>query len=133
MRDLIAAGAAATAAATGSVFTNAAFVPYIGQPLSVLLMACCGALIAMSISDPMPTRMKMWGWAAASAFIGTALVSVYPQVWGFGWTTNVPPQVLGMLGGFFCRWVIPQAIDFLKEGKVPNFATVIINRYKGGK
>lgn len=111
MRDLIFAGVAAT----GSFFTGSAFTPFIGVPLSVLLMACCGSLIAMSISDPMPTRAKMWGWAAASAFIGTALVSVYAHVWGFGWTADVPPQVLGMLGGFFCRWLIPGLIDLVKE------------------
>lgn len=83
----------------------------LGVGFSTLLASNIGAFMAALMSEPVRPPQKMWALYIASVLIGAASVAILPHIPGFTWLAKAPPQGVGLVAGFFSRWVITVLIE----------------------
>ena len=97
--------------------------PVLGPFVSIVLAALCGSLLAMSISEPVRPRKKMFRNFFVYACLGITSVYIWPHVPGLAWTGKIPPQALSLPTAFLLQWLLLPSIEAAKR---------VINSYKAG-
>lgn len=113
----------ATTAGFSSFVTQNIQWPVLGPFLSIMLAALCGSLLAMSISEPVRPRSKMFRNFITYACLGVTSVYIWPHVPMLGWTGKIPEPAVALLTSFALQWLLLPSIEVAKR---------VINSYKAG-
>lgn len=113
----------ATTAGFGSFVTTNFAWPILGPFVSIVLAALCGSLLAMSISEPVRPRKKMFRNFVVYACLGVTSVYIWPHIPYLTWTGKIPQPALALPTSFFLQWLLLPSIEAAKR---------IINSYKAG-
>lgn len=85
----------------------------VGAGIQSFVAATIGATLATWLGEPLKPKTKMWAVFLASMAFGAGATAISQKVPGFGWTSGVPDQFMGLVVGFFSRWAIPAIIEHL--------------------
>lgn len=107
--------AALTAASAAVPFdVNDLTRPFLGTGVTTLVAACGGSLGAFAYHAE-ANRLKLFGVAAANAFLAAALVAVLPLWLGWDWMTpevkKIAEPPLAFILAFALRWLVPLAVE----------------------
>lgn len=89
-----------------------------GVPIPVIGMAAAGTLFSNAYTDetkPRRSRSKLYFWAAATTFLVSASVSVFPAMLGLTWVSGVLQAPFAFILAFGAQWFIPGVISAIPD------------------
>lgn len=95
-----------TAAASASLLTANATMPFVGVAVPALVAAVIGTIAGISLGDPIEPRSKLFGHAFAYTFLGAAGASFVPFL--FQWKlTDGQTASFAIIVSASMRWLWP--------------------------